>query len=158
LWLAGETAEALRLAKEGFALAVDAAAPADAQDATLTTCAALEKKVDETKLPELDADFADPHAKLFQEMIDAHDALARRVGPLALDRKAIASKRVGRVVLAAAGVVAFVFLAWLVLHTPKTVRAEASAVISDQFPASLAVDGRKETEWFLPDHATGWID
>ncbi|HYQ00893.1 MAG TPA: hypothetical protein VER96_19625 [Polyangiaceae bacterium] len=36
--------------------------------------------------------------------------------------------------------------------------AHASAVISDQHLASLALDGLDATEWLLPDNTPGWID
>jgi hypothetical protein len=51
-----------------------------------------------------------------------------------------------------------VFLVWFVVHTPKTVRAEASASYGERFPPANAVDGRNETEWLLPDRTTGWLD
>jgi hypothetical protein len=155
LWLAGETAEALRLAREGFVLAYDASEPANVRDESLR---ALKSKVDETKIPGLDDELTDPHSKLFESLIAGHDAIAGKATTLALDAKGIARTRTNRIVVASLATIAFVVLAWLVLHTPKTVRPEASSSYGDKFPPANAVDGRNETEWLLPDRTPGWLD
>lgn len=155
LWLAGLTAEGLRLAREAFVIAHESEPSQAGADAAI---AATRKRLDETALPELDTEVGDGHQRLFEEMLAGHDVIARRAAPLALDPRGIARKRLERIVVGALGAVAVVALLWLALRTPKTLRAEASAINSDRFTAANAVDGRNETEWLLPDHAPGWLD
>lgn len=156
LWLSGDPAEAFKLAREAFLLAFDASEPARAE--TPESIVATKSTLEDTKVPDLDVDVTDAHRKLFEVLLRDHDSLVRGAEPLALDKSAIARKRVQRIALGALGLVAFVALVWFLVHTPKTIRAEASAAYADRFPAEAAVDGRNETEWLLPDHATGWID
>ena len=57
-----------------------------------------------------------------------------------------------------ASVAAVAVLTLVIVFRPVSLSAEASAVYSPAYLASRAVDGKKDTEWVLPDRTPGWID
>ena len=157
LWIHGAPAEAWRLAREAFDLAVEARRAAS--DAGVDARAmAIQAELDGVIAPALDADVSPAHAALFLALVDMHDVLARATAPIGLDSSAISRQRRQRIAATSAGVLGLVALLYFVLRAPRVIRAEASAAYAERYAAKMAVDGRTDTEWLLPDNTAGWID
>lgn len=161
LWMAGSTAEALGLIGEACTLCIQCVeragvdvTPKAAGDAAATMRPTLEGAT----LPALDAEVAGKDSELYFNLVAEFDQLHRALTPATLPKTDLVARRraraLGAVLAFALGVVAVV----LALRTPKSLKAEASAVFSDKFAAAKAVDGRPENEWLLPDHMPGWVD
>lgn len=145
LWIAGCPAEALRLARE-------------AVDVLRTVDDAARAEVEPVALPELDEDVLPEHGDRFRALVDEADRLLGAQAARALDTKAVARARTNRIATAVSVVLAVLALSWIVLRTPRVLKAEASAQWDGRYDAAKAVDGSDRTDWLLPDKATGWLD
>lgn len=142
LWVAGYPSDALRTLADAIAIAREATSS--------------EPKTYE--LPLLDDEITKEHAGRFREMLAEHTRLCRDHAELAHDRKEIASKRRMRAIGAIAGAFAAVALIYLVVRTPRTLKATASGMYDGRYDPINATDGNESTDWLLPDRVTGWIE
>lgn len=117
-------------------------------------------KANEAAAPTLDAQVTPEHAALFHRTLAARHALERAVAGVARAPSDVRRAQVTR--LATLGIVTAGLLvgAFFLLRTPAGVFASASEQFGsdDHYQASNVLDGRPDTEWLLPDHATGWVE
>lgn len=171
LWGNGSPSAALRLAREAVVALVGALAepsPSDDLESVLQRlgCSDRERSdlvaahdaVTKGALPELDADVAPEHARLFFDVVAAMLAVERRVHLFLMTDGELATlrgRRRMRAAIACALVAAFLVAA---LRSQVRVRAEASAVYDAHYEPARVLDGNKDSEWLLPDQTGGWLD
>lgn len=113
-----------------------------------------------TTLPDLDADVSPALADLFQRVMDARYSVDAAIGTGAWTRGDMRWARTRRWLGASLGIVAIAGGSYFALHEPEGVFASASDVWqqSATFSADMAIDGRNDTWWLLPDRANGWVE
>ncbi len=113
-----------------------------------------------TTLPDLDADVSPALADLFQRVMDARYSVDGAIGTGAWTRGDMRWARTRRWLGASLGIVAIAGGSYFALHEPEGVFASASDVWqqSASFSADMAIDGRNDTWWLLPDRANGWVE
>jgi len=126
----------------------------------LDAFAGLESTSSSALLPVLDAEVSGTHADLYEQSLAARLEVVRAVAGVAMTTRDLAwlrAIRIGSVVVVLAVVGGL--LAWLTRRPERPV-VQASDVFgqSPQFAAGLVLDGREDTEWLLPDHASGWVE
>lgn len=114
----------------------------------------------DAKLPDLDADVSPALADLFQRVMDARYAVDSAVGAGAWTTGDMRWTRVRRWLGTSVALVALVSGSYFALHEPEGTFASASDTWqqSATFSADMAIDGRTDTWWLLPDRATGWVE
>jgi hypothetical protein len=114
----------------------------------------------DAKLPDLDVDVSPALADLFQRVMDARHVVDSAIGAGAWTAGDMRWARVRRWLGVSVTVVAVVMGSYFALHEPAGVFASASDVWqqSATFSADMAIDGRNDTSWLLPDRATGWVE
>ena len=126
----------------------------------LDAFAVLESTSSSALLPVLDAEVGGTHADLYEQSLAARLEVVRAVAGVALTTRDLVwlrAIRIGSVVVVLAVVGGLV--SWLT-RRPERPLVQASDVFgqSPQFAAGLVLDGREDTEWLLPDHASGWVE
>jgi hypothetical protein len=121
---------------------------------------ALAGRVEALALPALDADVTSEHLTLYRDLGDALAALDEATAPFGLLPREIRARRAARLGAAALFAALAVGVAAFWLTRPERIAATASASYANdpQFGPEKAVDGLPETEWLLPDHATGHLE
>lgn len=114
----------------------------------------------DAKLPDLDADVSPALADLFQRVMDARHAVDAAVGTGAWTAGDMRWARVRRWLGASVLLAGVIGGSYFALHEPEGVFASASDVWQQNasFSADMAIDGRNDTWWILPDRATGWVE
>ncbi|MFO0681546.1 MAG: hypothetical protein U0234_05830 [Sandaracinus sp.] len=114
----------------------------------------------DAKLPDLDADVSPALADLFQRVMDARHAVDAAVGTGAWTAGDMRWARVRRWLGASVLLAGAIGGSYFALHEPEGVFASASDVWQQNasFSADMAIDGRNDTWWILPDRATGWVE
>lgn len=114
----------------------------------------------DAKLPDLDADVSPALADLFQRVMDARHAVDAAVGTGAWTSGDMRWARVRRWLGASVLLAGAIGGSYFALHEPEGVFASASDVWQQNasFSADMAIDGRNDTWWILPDRATGWVE
>lgn len=142
LWVAGFPAEALRLLGEAINLANGA----------------IEAEPRTFGFPALDEDVTREHGAEFRDLLIEHTRICRAHEDLALDAKGVARRRTQHLTIAASIALAAVGALYLVLRTPRTLKATSSANYDGRYDPNQATDGNESTDWLLPDRTAGWID
>lgn len=163
LWPIGSPAEALRLAKESFALADDGVEKLTALGAevTLATRARDEARTHANALrtPDLDAEVTEADKEALRALLDAIDAIERAAGRAPTTPKEVVDVRRKRIVWAVVAIAGALAAINGAIRISRAMRATASGVLNVETPASLAIDGDPSTSWLMPDHApTGWLE
>ena len=114
----------------------------------------------DAKLPDLDADVSPALADLFQRVMDARYSVDSAIGSGAWTAGEMRWARVRRWLGASLALAAIVGGSYFTLHEPEGTFASASDVWqqSATFSADMAIDGRNDTWWLLPDRASGWVE
>lgn len=114
----------------------------------------------DTKLPDLDSDVSPALADLFQRVMDARYAVDSAIGSGAWTSGDMRWARVRRWLGASLAIVAVAGGSYFAFHEPEGTFASASDVWqqSATFSADMAIDGRNDTWWLLPDRASGWVE
>ncbi len=110
--------------------------------------------------PRLDGEVTPEHATAFHRVLAARVAIDREIHPSALTAAQVRGKRRNRIALTAFVVLAVVLGSYFAFRRPSGTFATASATFNnaDEYGPASAMDGHPETEWLLPDHASGWME
>ena len=111
-------------------------------------------------LPDLDAEVSPALADLFQRVMDARYSVDSAIGSGAWTSGDMRWARLRRWLGASLTIVAVVAGSYFAFHEPEGVFSSASDVWqqSASFSADMALDGRNDTWWLLPDRASGWVE
>ncbi|UJR81282.1 discoidin domain-containing protein [Sandaracinus amylolyticus] len=126
----------------------------------LNAIAEAEEKARTTTLPRLDADVNAAHADLYQQIARARLDVERALAYAAMSPRELGVTRIARIATAAVLGVALIAALVFVMRTPHEVTADASATFANSptFGAGNAIDGDVNSEWLLPDRASGWVE
>ncbi len=138
LWIAGFSAEALRLATEARDL-LGVASEAEA-------------------LPALDSDVTPEQSERFHALQSETAALLDKQLADVVDPAAIRRMQINRIAVTAAIALSVIGAATVFLRTPHMLKAEASANWDARYDASKGVDGSDRSDWLLPDRTSGWLE
>lgn len=126
----------------------------------IKTIAETEEKSRNVVLPRLDPEISSAHTDLYQALTRARLEADRALAYAAMSPRELTWTKAARI--ATVTVLGLVLLvgAWLALRTPVAVTAEASDTFagSPQYGAPHILDGQADTEWLLPDRASGWVE
>lgn len=113
-----------------------------------------------TAPPRLDGEVTPEHATAFHRVLAARVAIDREIHPAALTTAQVRGKRRNRIALTAFVVLAVVLGSYVAFRRPSGTFATASATFNnaDEYGPASVMDGNPETEWLLPDHASGWLE
>ncbi len=111
-------------------------------------------------LPTFDVEMTPALADLFQVVMDARHIVDAAVGSAVWTSGEMRWARARRAFGAAVALTALIVGAYFVFHQPEGTFVSASDVWaqSPTFSADMAVDGRADTAWLLPDRQTGWLE
>lgn len=114
----------------------------------------------DAKLPDLDADVSPALADLFQRVMDARYSVDSAIGAGAWTAGDMRWARARRWLGSSLAIIAIASGSYFALHEPEGTFASASDTWqqSPTFSADMAIDGRPDTSWLLPDRASGWIE
>lgn len=111
-------------------------------------------------LPLLDAEVSPASAELYEQVLDARHTIDKAFALVALPPRDLGWTRFSRI--GTTVLVLSIVVLGLVLTTrqPEGIFADASDSWnqSPTFAPELAIDGRDDTYWLLPDGATGWVE
>lgn len=145
----GEHSEAARAFNEAIAATLGAAALIESDDVRAAEKAAREVAAE--------AD-AVSHSTFLADAARAHQKLYEAVAPYTLDTRSLRRAQIRRAAAIFLYAIIGVMLAVLIVRRGSTLTAEASGSFNATYFASKAVDNDPNSEWLLPDRATGWID
>jgi hypothetical protein len=111
-------------------------------------------------LPTYDSEMSSANADLFQNVMDARHIVDAALGATVWTGGEMRWARARRAFGAALALMAVITGAYFALHEPEGTFVSASDVWSQSptFVADMAVDGRADTAWLLPDRQTGWLE
>jgi hypothetical protein len=111
-------------------------------------------------LPMFDSEVTPALADLFQMVMDARHIVDSAVGSTVWTKGEMRWARARRSFGAAMALSALIAGGYFAMHEPEGTFVEASDVWaqSPTFVADMAVDGRADTAWLLPDRSTGWLE
>ncbi|MDQ3035784.1 MAG: hypothetical protein M3Y87_25500, partial [Myxococcota bacterium] len=126
----------------------------------LAAIADAEAKARTTPLPRLDAELSSAHTDLYQTITRARLEVDRALAYAAMSPRDLTWTKVARIATASVLTVLVLGGLALAMRTPVAVTAEASDTFgqSPQFGAPNVLDGQVDSEWLLPDRATGWVE
>jgi hypothetical protein len=153
----GSRAEALQLAREAqstlervIGTLRDHEAARGAADGAARELA----KAEPFRVPELDADVTAEDVEHLRATLSALDAADRALIPLLRTKREIASVKLSR----GLGAVLAVALLTIWIWWERGVHVHVSGAYSSTGAGYHIYDGDPETEWWSPDHESGWID
>lgn len=111
-------------------------------------------------LPTFDAEVTPALADLFQNVMDARHIVDAAVGSTVWTAGEMRWARARRWFGALVALSVVIVAGYFGLHEPEGTFVSASDVWaqSPTFVADMAVDGRADTAWLLPDRQTGWLE
>lgn len=126
----------------------------------LAMIADAEQKARTAPLPRLDSELSSAHTDLYQTLARARLEVDRALAYSAMSPGELRWTRIARIATVSVLAVLVAGGLWLAMRTPIAVTAEASDTFaqSPQFGPPNVLDGQIDTEWLLPDRATGWVE
>jgi len=118
----------------------------------------IDSVLQKNRKPALDADVKSEDAEAFDSSVSWQHALDAAIAPLTQSKTERLQSRILRIAVTACAFVVLVLIGIDFARTPHALKAEASARFNYNYPPEQVVDGKKETEWVLPDRMPGWVD
>jgi hypothetical protein len=121
--------------------------------------AELRERAGAFAIPDLDEHVSEDDGEVVRILLDTMYAAERSVHRLAAGPAAIVRIRRRRRDVALLVVAALIGVLAYRIRLSHTLHVEASGVYNAQFEAANAIDGKRETEWLMPDGVDrGWLD